>query len=182
MRRVTWRSPFDKHRMRICRLVLSVLALCLAAGPALAHRAHAGLTEIAPDRSGRVLEITHRLFAHDLEPVLFHKVYNDWAQSPQGVARVGAYSAAHFALTADGKPLALDYVGAEPEGEFIYIYFTAPFPKGAARLGVADSLLMDVLDDQVNLVNLTLGGKTQSHYFRYGDAPQTFALPEAAKN
>ncbi len=164
------------------RFLLTVFVLLLMANPAAAHRAHAGLTEMAPDRSGKILEITHRLYAHDLEPLLFHKVYNDWAQSPQGIARVGAYSAAHFALSADGKPLALDYVGAEPEGEFIYIYFTAPLPKGAKTLGVQDALLTDMFDDQVNLVNLTMGGKTQSHYFRYGDTPKTFSLLKPAQN
>lgn len=161
---------------------LLVWVLLLVASPAAAHRAHAGLTEIALGPSGNTLEITHRLYAHDLEPVLFHKVYNDWAQSPQGIARVGAYSAARFALSADGKPLAMDYVGAEPEGEFVYIYFTAPFPKDAKVLGVRDALLTDVLDDQVNLVNLTLAEKTQSRYFRYGDAPKTFSLMPPGRN
>lgn len=161
---------------------LALLALLAAASPAAAHRLHAGLTEMALDPSGKTLEITHRLYAHDLEPYLFHKVYNDWAQTAAGIARVGAYSRARFGLAMDGKALSLDYVGAEPEGEFIYIYFTAPRPQGAGPLQVRDRLLSDVLEDQVNLVNLTLGGQTQSRYFRYGDAAKAFDWPGPAKN
>jgi len=149
--------------------------------PAQAHRSHAGLTEIVWNAHTQEMEITHRLYAHDLEPRLFAKVMSCWEETEDGVARVGEYCTAKFQIRDKGQPVPLTYVGAEPEGEFIYIYFTAPRPTEGDSLSIYNALLMDAFDDQVDLVNLTLDGKTQSQYFRFGEAPKPFVwtLPNA---
>jgi len=158
---------------RFC-LALTLLFGALSGTPAFAHRAHAGLTEIVPSKINQEIEITHRLYAHDLEPRLFYKVMSGWEETPDGIARVGAYCKAKFSITINGKRLSLRYVGAEPDGEFIYVYFTAPRPQGGDKMMVNDELLQDAFDDQVNLVNLTLGDQTQSQYFRFGEKSKPF--------
>jgi hypothetical protein len=155
--------------------------LLFVSTPAQAHRAHAGLTEIVWNAHTQEVEITHRLYAHDLEPRLFSKVLSGWEETQEGVERVGEYCAAKFQIRVDGKTIPLSYVGSEPDGEFIYAYFTAPRPEEGAKLDVYNTLLMNAFDDQVNLVNLTLGNKTQSQYFRFGEAlkPLAWILPNA---
>ncbi len=158
---------------RFC-LLLMLLMGTFSVQPAFAHRAHAGLTEIAPSKVNQDIEITHRLYAHDLEPRLFYKVMSGWEETTEGIDRIGEYCAAKFTITINGKRLSLNYVGAEPDGEFIYVYFTVPRPKPGDILMVEDTLLHDAFDDQVNLVNLTLNGQTQSQYFRFGDEAKPF--------
>lgn len=157
-----------------------VLFSLSVSSPAFAHRAHASLTEIVWNKSTQEVEITHRLYAHDLEPRLFKKVMSGWEESPEGIAQVGAYSAAKFTIRVKGKKVPLNYVGAEPDGEFIYVYFTAPRFKNGTELSVRDAILTDVFDNQVNLVNLTLDGNTQSQYFRFGEGARLFVwdLPD----
>lgn len=162
---------------RFC-LILIFFIGALFGTPAFAHRAHAGLTEIAISKTNQDMEITHRLYAHDLEPRLFYKVMSGWEETPDGIVKVGEYCDAKFNITVNGKRLRLNYVGAEPDGEFIYVYFTAPRPKSGDVLEVYDTLLQDAFDDQVNLVNLTLNGQTQSHYFRYGEDAKSFIWSE----
>jgi Domain of unknown function (DUF6702) len=158
---------------RFC-LALMLLFGTLSGTPAFAHHAHAGLTEIATSKVNQDMEITHRLYAHDLEPRLFYKVMSGWEETPIGIEKVGEYCDAKFKIFINGKRLPLNYVGAEPDGEFIYVYFTAPRPHAGDTLYVDDTLLQDAFDDQVNLVNLTLNGQTQSQYFRFGEKAKSF--------
>ncbi|PHS29279.1 MAG: hypothetical protein COA85_00995 [Robiginitomaculum sp.] len=159
---------------------ITALSLFMPA-PAQAHRAHAGLTEIVWNAHTQEMEITHRLYAHDLEPRLFSHVLSGWEETQEGVERVGEYCTVKFQIRDKGQPVPLSYVGAEPEGEFIYVYFTAPRPAEGDSLSIYNAMLMDAFDDQVNLVNLTLDGKTQSQYFRFGEAakPLVWTLPNA---
>jgi Domain of unknown function (DUF6702) len=161
---------------RFYLLLVAFTALLAGGVPnyAFAHRAHAGLTELNWNEHTQSVEITHRLYAHDLEPRLFERVLSGWEETEAGVKALGEYCAAMFSITVDGKALPLRYVGAEPDGEFIYVYYTAKKPKNGSTLSVYDAILTDVFDDQVNLVNLTLNGDTQSQYFRFGDAAKTF--------
>ncbi len=157
------------------RLVCLALSFFIGiSAPALAHRAHAGLTEIAWNTSTREIEITHRLYAHDLEPRLFHSVQGGWEETPEGVAKIGKYVRAHFSMANGTEAMPLTYVGTEPDGEFIYVYFTTNLPEAMTELNVHNAMLVNAFDDQVNLVNLTLGGQTQSQYFRFGDKAKPF--------
>lgn len=158
---------------RFC-LCLILLSFALLPKSVEAHQAHAGITEISWNNNTGEVEITHRLYAHDLEPRLFQTPLSGWGNTLEGIEKVGRYSHAKFMMIVDGEPVPLSYVGAEPEGEFIYIYFTAPEIENGKTIVVRDSLLMDAFDDQINLVNVTLNGQTHSQYFRYGDKGKTF--------
>ncbi len=176
--RLIKRHPETPHRNRgrfgLALAVLSFVFFLNATTPVFAHRAHAGLTEIALSADGQEVEITHRLYAHDIEPRLFEAAASGWETTQQGVAKIGRYCAAKFLVAIAGEPLSLTYIGAEPDGEFIYAYFTALRPKTGTTLDVQNVLLDDAFEDQVNLVNLTLNGQTQSQYFRSGDGAKKF--------
>ncbi len=159
---------------RFFAIALCIVVSVVHTSPALAHRAHAGLTEIAWNSSSHEIEITHRLYAHDLEPRLFHSIQGVWEETPEGIAKIGKYIRAHFSIKSDNTDMPLSYVGAEADGEFIFVYFTANLPETLSELKVRNAILFNDLDDQVNLVNLTLNGKTQSQYFRFGDKAKSF--------
>ncbi len=171
------RAP--EHKLWRLHLFLGLVSLILLIGwssVAAAHRAHAGLTEIERSRSNTEFEIIHRVFAHDLEPYLFGENNGVWEEQLEDVKKIGTYVEAHFALVVDGEALPTTYIGAETDGEFIFIYFTTPIPDDLPSFDVYNALLTNIKDDQLNLVNLTLDGETQSHYFQFGEQPKTFVM------
>ncbi len=162
--------------LRFIFFALAALAFFAHAPMARAHRAHAALSEIVRKSGTETVEITHRVYAHDIEPYLFGAAGANWDAPDDTIAVLGRYTMAHFSLRGDDKPLALDFVGAESEGEFIYLYATANLPAYTRHLVVNNALLMDVHDDQVDLVNIVDDGRTQSAYFRFGDEGHDFDL------
>lgn len=146
-------------------LLAAAMLILAAASGALAHRAHAGLTEIGVNPRTGEMEIIHRVFAHDLHEALGLESLDDTElyDSPEGLALIQAWARSGFSLqTAAGQPVALNYVGAEREGEFTFIYFSAEPPGAGTGLVVDNDLLTALFDDQVNLTNLRGPGGVQS--------------------
>lgn len=131
----------------------------------MAHKLNAGLSVIELAGNGTQVEITHRLFAHDFAEELPGGKDADWT-SPASQQFIERYARDHFVMGYDGKPVRLTFVGAERDGEYLYIYFTAPVPGTTHTLTIWNTLLQDSLPDQKNLTNVRLGasGKTLSVY------------------
>lgn len=144
------------------------LGAALAATPALAHRMDAALSVVELQADGTV-EVSHRLFAHDLEHALDPgPVGLRWFEMPAGQVALRDYVAARFVLNdARGRPVALRFVGAEVQGDLVWIYFEGRRPSG--RFVTVDSdLLQDVSDRQTNQVNVRAGGRTRTAIFPPG--------------
>jgi hypothetical protein len=145
---------------------------------AQAHRMNAAmsLVEISPT-NGR-LEVTHTLFAHDLEGALgAGSVDLTWFEKPQGQTALRTYCLSKFTLLAqNNRPIALSFVGVELNGAVINVYFEAPRPRGR-DVTVDSNFLQDVSDTQVNQVNLRANGRTVSAVFQTGSAPKRLTLP-----
>jgi hypothetical protein len=150
----------------------------LAPAPASAHRMNVAMSliEVSP-RSGR-LEITHTLYAHDLEGALLAGAVSlSWLESAQGQQALRAYCLRQFTLTNQaGRPLVLSFVGAELRGDVINIYFDAPRYAGTSVI-VDSNLLQDISDSQVNQVNVRANGKTVSATFSAGAQAVRLAMP-----
>lgn len=125
--------------------------------PAFAHRLNAGLSIVENASDGTQLEITHRLFAHDLAELFLEGQDVDW-HSQALKPTIKRYALDHFVIGYDGKPVQQTYVGAERDGEYIYIYCTAPLPGKAHILTIWNTLLQDILPDQKNLTNVRVDG------------------------
>jgi uncharacterized protein DUF6702 len=144
--------------MRIRSTLLTALAgLSLVTAPTLAHRMHAGVTEIAVNERTGELEIIHRVYGHDLMEALDRTDLDadTYLATPDGLAAVGAYAGRTFRMAdTDGELLDLSYVGAEADGEFTWIYFSAAIPAEQASFIVDNDLLAETFDDQVMMTNL----------------------------
>lgn len=155
------------------------LAGFASAGPASAHRLDAALTlvELAPH--GRSVQVTHRLYAHDLEHALdLGAIGMGWFDSEAGRRTIGLYAARRFGLQTDaGAPVVLDYVGAETEGDLLYVYFTGTLEPTPA-LTVTNRLLHDLSARQINLVNVRRNGQTRSASFPVGSGPVRIEIPQ----
>lgn len=107
--------------MRIIALLVMALGAALLPAQLLAHRGHQALTTITVDRAKAAVFVTHRLSAHDIEPVLAN-IAPDSAPSvddPDSEAALLAYIQARFAL----KGITLRYDGPDHRGDdLVYSY------------------------------------------------------------
>ena len=182
-----------RHRLSVAagarRSVLAGFAAAVAAmaatsaltvAPALAHRMDAAIStlDIRPD--GRTLQVTHRLYAHDLEHTLdLGPVGVGWFDTGEGQQALGAYAARAFVLRdGRGRDVALRFVGAETQGDLVFIYFEGTLPRGR-ELEVDSNLLVEFSEAQRNLVNLQRGSQTVSATFGVSDGPRRMTIPQA---
>jgi hypothetical protein len=167
--------------MKLKRVIVSLAAsLCAVLAPfnAQAHRMNTAISliEVSP-RAGR-LEVTHTLFAHDLEGALLAGAVSlSWLESATGQQALRAYCLRQFRLSNQaGRPITLTFVGAELRGDRINVYFEAPSYRGTSVI-VDSNLLQDISDAQVNQVNLRVNGKTESATFGVGAQAVRMSLP-----
>ena len=165
--------------MRAALVALGALAL---AGPAAAHRMNNAVSVIEERPAGQ-LQITHRLYAHDLEHALdLPAVAADYFDSPEGQRLLGRYVADRFVLARpDGRPLPLRYVGAETERDLVLVYFEGPLPRGLTGLKIDSNVLMDLNPDPANLVNVRAGGANVSVRFVSETSARDVPFPRAAR-
>lgn len=143
--------------MRLTALIAVLAGAVLVTAPALAHRVHAGVTEISVNPRTEEMEIIHRVFAHDLVEALGHDDRDaaDFFADPEGQAEIGAYFGTMFRFAnSDGALFELEFVGAEVDGEFGWIYFSAAAPSDPSAFIVDNDVLAEHFDDQVMMTNL----------------------------
>ena len=134
------------RRLRLRTLLTSLAGLLIVAAPASAHRVHAGVTEVAVNPRTGEMEIVHRVYAHDLMTALDRTEVEAYSflETEDGLARVGDYTRERFRMAdGEGALFDLDYVGAEVDGEFAWIYFVAPEPDSEDAFIVDNDLLAD---------------------------------------
>ena len=103
--------------------VLLAGALSLLAGQALAHRIPECVTTVA--HRGTTLEVTHRLHRHDARRLLAQTQPLSDDEDLDALTHRAAFALlveARFALRAGDKVLALKLLGAEVDGDYVYVY------------------------------------------------------------
>ena len=144
--------------------------------PALAHGFHAAFTVIESNLRTGALEIIHRIFLQDLEVLV----------KARSNARVGmddvpalektlkSYLGEVFTVADDrGKPLTTAWVGMKLTADTVLIYQEIAGAAAVKSITVGSQILTETHPGQVNTVNVSLGGDTQTVVFMAGDPPQT---------
>lgn len=167
-----------KTRPLLLGLIMGLIAALAPQGQALAHRMNSAMSVIETSPTSGRLNITHSLFAHDLEGALgAGSVSMTWFETPQGQAALQAYCEERFDLQDhNGLAIPLSFVGLELRGDLINIYFEAP-PLTGTSIQVAARFLHEVSDSQINQVNFRAQGTTLSAIFRAGGSSQRLQLP-----
>ena len=160
-----------------CGLILCWIGIASATS-AMAHRMDAAMSliEVNP-RTGR-LEVTHTLYAHDMEDALrAGAVPLSWFETRQGKNAIRDYCLAQFTLTdTQGVPIALTFVGVELRGDVINVFFDAP-RYGGASIIIDSNFLHEASDSQINRVNVRAGGRTVSEVFEAGASARRIVMP-----
>ena len=133
-----------------------------------AHRFYASFSQVNMQSEKGSIEITHRIFTHDIEDLLV-RYQGDEAELSNDVIEsfLKDYIIQAFALYDEqGERIPLTWIDIEVTLNDIFVYQEAPFLEGQNTIIVADRILMDLFDEQSNTVNVKLDGKVKSHTFQ----------------
>ncbi|WP_201276837.1 DUF6702 family protein [Microbulbifer sp. ALW1] len=152
-----------------------VLSLLLLTANAEAHRYHFGITELSVNERTQSLEISHRFFVADIERALSLSASKEMTDAQK---QMEAYVNDRFQLgTADGARLKPKWVGMESDVHDVWVYQEIPLAEVQGKtLKLSQSMLMEIERDQVNTVNVTRDGKTESYTLKPGSSQVTFEL------
>lgn len=133
----------------------------------LFHPLHLSVSDVVYQPESNSLEITQRLFSDDLEDALrnFSGQKADVLNPPdpeQLSALIGDYLLEHFRLQLNGKPVQLNYLGYEIEGEAVWVYLEVPGVRRVREIGIQNTTFFELFDDQVNLINIEKDGEIRS--------------------
>lgn len=144
----------------LASVMMAGLAVLMAL-PAAAHRISVPVTTISPNPRSGQWEVVHRLSAHDMETALLEEGAGGavWLDTEAGMAAAQAYVEQRFAITGRSGDIVLDLVGAEVEGDDLFVYFEFDSPD--QDIIVENGLMFGGTDSaQQALVNVGSGDGT----------------------
>ncbi|MEQ8583852.1 MAG: hypothetical protein RIC30_16250 [Marinoscillum sp.] len=132
----------------------------------LLHPYHVSVCEIVVDPEATTIQITHRLFAEDLELALrahtANPSLNVFEDSLPVMSGLKSYFLKNLSLRVNGENMNCTFLRFEVEDDLIWCYLEVTYLKGPGLLDVHNSVLLDQFDDQKNLVHIKSGDLKKS--------------------
>ena len=158
--------------VRVAAALAAALVLSAAVtAEAARHPIHSTLTEITFEPHARLATVRVRAFADD-----FGTATARWGRTRPRVAAATADSVAFDYLThaisleaAPGTFVAFERCGVEHTGAVVWLCLHARLERGLAGVRVADRLLNDLFDDEINIVQIDDAGKRASAIYTRKD-------------
>ena len=153
------------------RILLIIVGLLIAA-PSMAHQLKSSVTTVLFNKRTNNIELMHRFYLHETEHAVAHlfKGKVDIISNKIDQQRFAKYVESHVALqTLNGEPLPLNFVGAQVDGKFFWVYQEAPIPVKIAGIKMSNGALRDLWPSQVNMVNVEGQGKIKTLNFTQDD-------------
>ena len=164
------------HRLSFLLLLLPLLALTR-------HTYHSSILELRLNPQKQQVELALKVFTDDLESALSQgRPQRLSLQDPRAQALAEAYLREHLALAlpAAGRqpqaPLALQFVGMQPEKDAYWLYAKARLPRTTTTLWLRNTVLLDLFSDQMNIVNAESGPAKTSELYRAGHEQAVLVL------
>ena len=158
--------------MRLPTIILTALLLCNSTVFfASAHKFHLSFTQIAYNAQAKMVEITMRVFADDLESALSQRSGKAIKLNHKDAATlVAAYLRETLELKGrNGQVKKLTWIGMEPKADVVFLYLKAKMPDGIAGAQLRQRVFFELFEDQVNQVLLKSGSAKSSLEFKRGD-------------
>ena len=131
------------------------------------HPVYMSVTEIEHNAKDKTLEISCKIFTDDFEKTLrqSYKGIVDLINPKDKAAMdklVSAYVQKHLLIKADGKPVALQFIGYEQQEEGINSYYQVNNIPSVKKIEITDNILYEYKDQQISLLHVTVGGNRKS--------------------
>ena len=164
-----------QHVAAVCKCSL-LLLLFMSGAAGIAHQQKTAVTRILFNPNTNNIEVMHRFFVHDAEhaATLIFGERQTLMESAESRQLFSSYVMNRFSIEAtlaDGetRELALQYVGEEVDGQFLWVYQEIPQLEGIDAMTIVNLALRDVWPDQSNLVNIERNGEIFSLTFEGND-------------
>ena len=136
------------------------------------HPFHVSVCTIYFNEAEKSLQITHKIFADDLETTLNNAGYRMADNGYVDVlnptdrkaldATIEKYLRQHFSITLNGKTPAAQYLGYEQEELALWCYMEITGVEKIDAMGITYTVLLEQFDDQINLVHVNYKGAIKS--------------------
>ena len=158
-----------------------MLVALLAMHPARAHDYHASITDIKYNPRTQNLEVAVKMFMDDLENALSRQAKSKITYSSSSEAvkeHLSDYLRANLTFElVKGKPLEVRLLGSEEDADVVWLYVEVPVRQATlAQLYIKNALLTDLFSDQMNIVNVSYKGKTESVLMQSGDVTKRISF------
>jgi U3 small nucleolar RNA-associated protein 14 len=131
------------------------------------HPIFVSVTEIEHNAKEKTLEISCKIFTDDFEKTLkaTYKTYVDLLKPKDKNAMnklVADYVQKHLIIKADGKTVALQFIGYEQDEEGIVSYYQVNNIAAVKKLDVTDNILFEYKKEQMSIIHTTINGTRKS--------------------
>jgi hypothetical protein len=159
------------------RRLVAALAVALLGFPAItsradAHPIHSTITELVLDPGRGTVRATIRVFADDLGSAV-RRAAHGGALPPPGLAfddAVLTYAAKVVSIrTARGDAVVLRGCGTRRSADLVWVCLEGQVARDAGPLQMRQTMLCELYEDQVNVVQGTIAGSRRSLLFVRGD-------------
>ena len=156
-----------------------MLQLIIVSWLSFFHPFYVSVTEINHNARSQEVEISCRIFYDDLERTL-EKQYHTHVDivKPADKTKMNQllndYIKKHLIVKADGKQLALSYVGYEIQEDAAWTYFEVKGINKVKKFEVHDDLLFTEHPEQINMLHVTVGGQRKSTKLSNPDSDAAF--------
>jgi len=122
----------------------------------------------APEK--KMLQITSRIFIDDLNKAL-EKKYNKKSflgtdkETVEDVNSLKKYLSNTFSIKVDGKSKIINYLSKEMDGDVVICYFNCRDISKMSTMEISNSVLIDWMPEQQNIVHVTVFGAKKSFLF-----------------
>ncbi|QHT69488.1 hypothetical protein GXP67_24000 [Rhodocytophaga rosea] len=141
-----------------------------------AHEFHTSLAQIQYNTTTKSFEVSLRVFTDDLEAALTRENNNQKVSiSDTKLADpfIEKYINKHLLIhTKQGHKQQMTFVGKEIEVDVTWIYVEVSATDDLGGLRIQNTILTELFDDQVNIVNLNYLRKTSTYLFKNGQTVQ----------
>ena len=137
------------------------------AGKVINHPIYMSVTEIEHNAKDKTLEISCKIFTDDFEKTLrqTYKTTVDLINPKDKAAAnklVANYVQKHLLLTADGKKVALQFLGYEQQEEGVISYYQVDNITTVKKIDVIDNILYEYKKEQIEIIHVTVDGNRKS--------------------
>lgn len=154
----------------MCKLRYILLFLCFAffsVKAGIKHPLHVSTTEVNFNAKDKTLEVSCKIFSDDFEAILarLYKQKTDLSNPNVKTAMdelVKKYLLTHLQLKANGKAVAMNYIGFEIDHEATNIYLEVEKVTALKSIEINDSILYDMFDDQMSIIHVVKGNSRKS--------------------
>jgi len=145
------------------------------------HPFYVSVTTIDHNAPDKLLEVTCKVFADDLEAILeknYKTTLDITAEKDQAQfdKLIPDYFNRSLTMTVDGKAVKFSYIGFEVEKESVYCYFQVENVASVKKIDVSNGILYDYADSQINIMHVTVNGTRKSTKVAYPERSASFAF------